>query len=71
MIALAIGILWFAIGVAVVAGCIFVAFWLIGQFVAIPALVQRLVWGIFLILCLIAVLSMLESGGLPHPALFR
>jgi hypothetical protein len=67
MISLAISILEFAIGVIIVAACIFLAFWGIKQFVAIPPVVEKLVWVVFGIICLIFLLVALNgsmgSGG--------
>ena len=72
MISLAIGILWLAIGIIVVGGCIMLAFWGIRQLVPIAPPIEKIVWAVFGILCLIYVLVLLEGGGgLPHPALFQ
>lgn len=62
MISLAISILEFAIGVIIVAACIFLAFWGIRQFVAIPPVLEKLVWVIFGIMCLIFLLIALNGS---------
>jgi hypothetical protein len=73
MIGLAIGILWFAIGVIVLGGVVWLALYGIGLFIpgGIPARVYQAVWVVFLILCVIYLLYALEGGGLPHPSLLR
>jgi hypothetical protein len=62
MISLAIEILEFAIGVIIVAACIFLAFWGIRQIVSIPPLIEKLVWVIFGIVCLIFLLIALNGS---------
>lgn len=62
MISLAIEILEFAIGVIIVAGCIFLAFWGIKQIVPIPPVVEKLVWVVFGIVCLIFLLIALNGS---------
>jgi hypothetical protein len=69
MIGLAIGILWFALGVIILGGVIWLALWGIKQFVSVPARLETAVWIVFFILCLIYLLYALESGGLPSPHL--
>ena len=71
MIGLAISVLWFALGVMILAACIFLAFWGVRQFVPIPPMVEKLVWAVFGILVLIYLLMVIEGGGLPHPGLLR
>lgn len=72
MIGLGIGILWFAIGVILVASCIMIAFWGLARAgVPVPPPIPAVVWAIFGIICLIYLLTLLEGGGLPHPAMFR
>mgnify|MGYP001562236757 CR=1 FL=1 len=68
MIALAISILWLAIGVIVLLGVIWVALYVVKLFVAIPDPVEKAIWAIALILCLIGALSLLAGGGgyVPH-----
>ena len=68
MIALAISILWLAIGVIVLLGVIWVALYVVKLFVAIPDPVEKAIWAIAFILCLIGGLSLLAGGGasVPH-----
>jgi hypothetical protein len=66
VIALAINILWLAIGVIVLGGVIYLALMAIKTFVPVDARVERAVWLIFFILVLIYVLAAL-SGGAPFP----
>lgn len=70
MIALAIAVLWFLIGLIVLAGIIWLAIWVINTFVyPIPDRVQQAIWVIVLLLALIALLTMLATGGggIPNP----
>jgi len=72
MISLAIGLLWFAIGVIVLGGVLWLILYGIGLFWDIPAKFNQAVWIVFFILCLIYLLSTLAGGGgLPHPNFFR
>jgi len=72
MISLAIGILWLCIGIIILGAIIYVLFWAIRQFFAIPPRVEAAVWAVFGILILIYLLTAVAGGGgLPHPALFR
>ena len=64
MIGLAISILWFALGVIILAAIIFVALWGIKSIsVPIPPRVEQLVWVVFLILVLIYLLMTIQGGG--------
>jgi hypothetical protein len=65
MISLSISILWFALGVIILAAIILVALWGIKQFLPIPPRVEQLVWVVFLILVLIYLLMTIQGGG--HP----
>jgi hypothetical protein len=72
MIGLGIGILWFALGVILVAVCIMVAFWGLARAgVPVPPPIPAVVWAVFAILCLIYLLVLIEGGGLSHPGVFR
>ena len=64
MLAIAIQVLWFLIGLIALCGIIYLAIWVIESFVtAIPEMVKKAVWVIVLLLALIALLTMLVGGG--------
>jgi hypothetical protein len=63
MVGLAISILWLAIGIIVVIGCVWLLIYAIKLFVPIPGRIEQLIWVIILILCLIAALTLLAGGG--------
>lgn len=63
MISLAISILWLLIGIIVLLGCIWLFIYVIKLFAAIPDKVEKAIWAIALILCLIGGLSLLAGGG--------
>lgn len=75
MLAMAIGVLWFLIGLVILCGVIYLAIWVIEQFVMpIPPKVKQGVWVIVLLLALIALLTVIAGGGLgtlraPFPAI--
>jgi hypothetical protein len=71
MIAIAINVLWFLIGLIVLAGIIYLAIWVIEAFIyPIPERVKQGVWVVVLLLALIALLTALLGGGSFHfPAL--
>jgi hypothetical protein len=65
MIGLAIEILWFIIGVIILGGVVYIALYVLHQvFANLPPIIDRVVWGVFGILCLIYVL-MLITGQAP------
>jgi hypothetical protein len=67
MVAMAISVLWFLIGLIVLCGIVYIAIWVIESFVyAIPEKVKQGVWVIVLLLALIALLSVLVGGGNFH-----
>jgi hypothetical protein len=69
MIDMAIGVLWFLIGLIVLCGIIYLAIWVIEQFVyPIPEKVKQGVWVIVLLLALIALISVLAGGGMKLPS---
>jgi hypothetical protein len=69
MIDMAIGVLWFLIGLIVLCGIIYLAIWVIEQFVyPIPEKVKQGVWVIVLLLALIALISVLAGGSLKLPS---
>lgn len=72
MLSIAISVLWFLIGLIVLAGIIYLAIWVIESFIhPIPERVKQGVWVIVLLLALIALLTVLVGGGggLKFPAL--
>ena len=65
MIALAIMVLKFLIGLIVLCGIIYLAIWVIETFVtAIPEKVKQGVWVIVLLLALIALLTLIAGGDM-------
>lgn len=68
MIALAISILWLLIGLIVILGVVWLALWVVKQFAPIPDKVEKAIWAIVLILCLISALGLLAGGSaaIPH-----
>ena len=64
MAAMAINVLWFLIGLIVLAGVIYLAIWVIESFIfQIPEQVKKGIWVIVLLLALIALISVLVGGG--------
>jgi len=63
LINLAIDILWLALGILILGAIVWVALWAVKQVLPVPATVEKVVWAVFLILVLIAVLSMIAGGG--------
>lgn len=64
MIAIAINVLWFLIGLIVLAGIVYLAIWVIESFISpIPEKVKQGIWVIVLLLALIALLTVLVGGG--------
>jgi len=64
MLGMAIGVLWFLIGVIVLAGVVYLAIWVIENFIRpIPEKVKQGIWVIVLLLALIALLVVLSGGG--------
>ena len=66
MISLAIGILWLLIGIIVLLGVVWLVLYVIKMFVAVPIPIERAVWAIVLILCLIYALMLIAGGGVPR-----
>lgn len=63
MISIAISVLWFLIGLIVLAGIIYLAIYVIEKFIyAIPEQVKQGIWVIVLLLALIALLTILAGG---------
>lgn len=64
MATIAINVLWFLIGLIVLAGVVYLAIWVIESFIwPIPEKVKQGVWVIVLLLALIALISVLVGGG--------
>ena len=69
---IAIGILWFLIGLIILCGVVYLAIWVIEQFVmAIPEKVKQGIWVIILLLALIALITILAGGSIGHIRPFR
>jgi heme A synthase len=67
MVAMAISVLWFLIGLIVLCGIVWMAIWVIEQFIMpIPEQIKKGVWVIVLLLALIALLTTLLGGGTFH-----
>lgn len=68
MAAMAIQVLWFLIGLIVLAGVIYLAIWVIESFIfPIPEQVKKGVWVIVLLLALIALITVVIGGGFHFP----
>ena len=64
MLEMAIGVLWFLVGVIVLAGIVYFAIWVIENFIyPIPEKVKQGIWVIVLIVALIALLTIFVGGG--------
>lgn len=63
LITLAINVLWLAIGVLVILGAVYLALKVVKIWVEIDPKIEKAIWLIVMILCLIAGLSLLASGG--------
>lgn len=66
MIGLAISILWLLIGIIVLLGAVWLALYVVKLFVPVPAPIEKAIWAIVLILCLIYALMLIAGGGGPH-----
>lgn len=71
MAAIAVNVLWFLIGLIILAGVIYLAIWVIEQFVtAIPEKIKQEIWVIVLLLALIALIGALTgTGGFHMPSI--
>ncbi len=63
MIGLAISILYLLIGIIVLLGVVWLALYVVKLFVPIPDPIEKAIWAIVLILCLIGALTLLAGGG--------
>jgi hypothetical protein len=69
MIDMAIGVLWFLIGLIILAGIVYLAIWVIEAFIyPIPEKVKQGIWVIVLLLALIALISVLAGGSVKLPS---
>jgi hypothetical protein len=66
---IAIGVLWFLVGLILLAGVIYLAIWVIEQFIMpIPEMIKKGVWVVVLLIALIYLITVLVGGG--HPIRF-
>jgi hypothetical protein len=66
---IAIGVLWFLVGLILLAGVIYLAIWVIESFIMpIPEMIKKGVWVIVLLIALIYLITVLVGGG--HPIRF-
>jgi hypothetical protein len=69
MAEIAIGVLWFLVGLIVLAGVIWLAIFVIEKFIyTIPDIVKQGIWVIVLLIALIYLITILVGGG--HPIRF-
>jgi hypothetical protein len=69
MTAIALNVLWFLVGLIILAGVIYLAIWVIEQFIMpIPEMVKKGVWVVVLLIALIALISAIAGGGFHLPA---
>jgi hypothetical protein len=67
MVGMAVSVLWFLIGLIILCGIIYLAIWVIEQFIMpIPAKIKQGIWVIVLLLALIALLTTVIGGGTFH-----
>lgn len=72
MIDLAIAVLWLVIGIIILLGVVWLALYALKMFgLVIPPNIEKGVYLIVLIICIIAALSLLGGGGFRGPAWFR
>jgi len=65
MLDMAVGVLWFLVGLIVLAGIVYLAIWVIESFIyPIPEKVKQGIWVIVLLLALIALITVLAGGGM-------
>ena len=69
MTAIAVNVLWFLIGLIILAGVVYLAIWVVNNFIyQIPPKVEQGVWVIILLLALIfLILTLTGSGPVLHP----
>jgi len=67
MIEIAINILWFLIGLIILAGIVYLAIWVVESFIhPIPEKVKQGIWVVLLLLALIALITILAGGTVSH-----
>ena len=72
MLEMAIAVLWFLVGIVVLAGIVYLAMWVIESFIyPIPVKVKQGIWVIVLLLALIALITVLAGGGMNIRSPFR
>jgi hypothetical protein len=65
MLQIAIGVLWFLIGLIILCGIIYLAIYVIEKFAhPIPELVKQGIWVIVLLLALIALITVVAGGSI-------
>lgn len=71
MASLAINVLWFLIGLIVLCGVVWLAIWVIEQFIMpIPEQIKKGIWVIVLLLALIFLITVIAGGG-SFPRIFH
>ena len=64
MIEIAIGVLWFLIGLIILAGIVYLAIWVIETFIyPIPERIKQGIWVIVLLIALIYLISVLTGSA--------
>jgi hypothetical protein len=72
MIEIAINILWFLIGLIILAGIVYLAIWVVETFIhPIPEKVKQGIWVVLLLLALIALITILAGGTISSVRPFR
>lgn len=67
MAEIAIGVLWFLVGLIILCGIVYLAIWVVENFVhPIPEKVKQGVWVIILLIALIYLITILVGGGAPR-----
>jgi len=68
MLSMAIGVMWFLIGLVILCGVIYLTFYVIETVVEfpLPPKVKQGVWLIVLLLAIIALLTILMTGGMSN-----
>jgi hypothetical protein len=70
MVGIAISVLWFLVGLIILCGIIYLAIWVVEQFIMpIPPKIKQGIWVIVLLIALIALITALAGGGIntAHP----
>jgi len=64
MTGIAVSVLWFLVGLIILCGIVYLAIWVIEQFIMpIPQKVKQGIWVIVLLLALIALITAIAGGG--------